>query len=119
MKSRKGFTLIELIVFFAILIVFSAIVTGIVLVGIGIYHFTKSDDAILESNPPIYTNGQIVSNTLTGKQLIVVDSHFSWNKSSGCWNVKVQDGGVLDKIGGYICLETVLKPEDINSPIGK
>ncbi len=109
MKSRKGFTLIELLVVCALAVVPFIILC--IIVACCISSCNSTEEGI---TAPKYDNGQVVQDILTKKQLLVAKNDFVWNKGKNSWDIKVKDGGILDKIGGFITNENEVEkvPED-------
>lgn len=112
MKSRKGFTLIELLVVgFIGLIVIGGIVAVVSVCVFAVKGVDAIDTVIdeaaaartvrLESNPPLYKVGDIVYHKATDAKMIVAKNSCSWNEVKEGWNIKVKDGGYLDKVGGF------------------
>jgi len=121
MKSRKGFTLIELLV---VLVVFGFAVCIIVGGIVGCCMLVKGANAIdshieaseaeyadkMANQPPKYAVGDIVYHKASDAKMVVANNASSWNNVKQGWDIKVKDGGALDKVGGWIINETEVKP---------
>ena len=121
MKSRKGFTIIEVLVLVAIIAFMATAVIGICLVVKGCNHVidtieTTADNIEQEradrlvSNPPLYAIGDIVYHKASDEKMVVAKNTCFWNKIKEGWDIKVKDGGNWDKVGGFGINETEVKP---------
>jgi len=120
MKSRKGITLIEIIGLVFVCFVLIVIVGGGCLMVKGCNYVvdtveTTVDDKAtahaerLVSNPPLYKVGDIVYHKASDQKLLVAKKSTSWNEVKEGWDMKVKDGGNMDKIGGFIINENEVK----------
>jgi prepilin-type N-terminal cleavage/methylation domain-containing protein len=120
--NKKGFTLVELLV---VLVVFGfacCIVIGGVVGCCMLVKGANAIDAHLEAseaeyadkmanNPPKYAVGDIVYHKASDAKMVVANNTSSWNNVKQSWDIKVKDGGALDKVGGWIINETEVKPK--------
>jgi len=120
MKSRKGVTLIELMVVGTILSILSAIIIGVIFFFVFLFKGVDAiDEAIetagaervarLESNPPKYAVGDIVYHKASNAKMVVAKNDCSWNEVKEGWDIKVKDGGNWDKVGGFGINENEVK----------
>lgn len=120
MKSRKGFTLIEMLVVGALLSILTCIIVGVILFFVfAVKGCNAVDEAIetagaeriarLESNPPKFAVGDIVYHKATDAKMVVAKNDCSWNEVKEGWKIKVKDGGAWDKIGGFYINENEVK----------
>jgi prepilin-type N-terminal cleavage/methylation domain-containing protein len=120
MNKRKGFTLIEVIVIVVILTILTVIGGCITICVKGCNKAVDTIEASvadkdaayaarLVSNPPQYAIGDIVYHKATDGKMIVAKNACSWNEIKDGWNIKVKDGGNMDKIGGFGMNENEVK----------
>ena len=116
MKSRKGITLIEILILIVVCFFLLVLVGGGCLMVKGCNMVEQSfDDATaahasrLVSNPPIYAVGDIVYHKATDAKMVVAKNSSSWNDVKEGWNMKVKNGGNWDQVGGKSVNETEVK----------
>jgi prepilin-type N-terminal cleavage/methylation domain-containing protein len=113
MKSRKGFTLVELLVLLAIIVIF-ALIGGVVIGGCCLIvkgvaagvDAQVAHEQRLETNPPLFAVGDIVYHKASEKKMIVSKRYITWNDKKRGWNIMVKDGGLSDAVGGFLINET-------------
>jgi prepilin-type N-terminal cleavage/methylation domain-containing protein len=119
--NKKGFTLIELIVVLVVFVVACCFLIFGVVFFVGLSKGVSAIDAKLEASeveyaakmanqPPIYAVGDIVYHKASDAKMVVANNASSWNNVKQGWDIKVKDGGALDKLGGWGINETEVKP---------
>ncbi len=120
MKSRKGITLIEILVLVVICFFLLVVVGGGCLMVKGCNYVVdkvettaadiKQDRADrLEVSPPKHKAGDVIYHKASDEKMIVADPSYSWNDIKEGWNMKVKNGGNWDQVGGKTVNETEVK----------
>jgi len=114
--NKKGFLISELLWAmlgaFIIIIIVSFIVLGIRGCNKAVSYVESEKEAKIKNEKThlaLYAVGEIVYHKASDEKMVISNNKYNWNELKQGWDIKVKDGGMLDKVGGYVINEMEVK----------